>query len=570
MRYWLAIALLLSPALLLAADRAPNVVLIITDDQGYGDIGFHGNTMIETPHLDRLAKQSVRLTNFHTDPTCAETRSALMTGRYSCRAGVWHTVAGRSILRSDEVTMADVFKHNGYATGMFGKWHLGDHYPYRPQDRGFDEVLRHGGGGVAQIPDAWGNDYFDDTYEHNGKLEPQTGYCTDVWFGAALKFIEAKREQPFFCYIATNAPHSPYNVDPKYAQPYLQRGVPDTMAKFYGMITNLDENVGQLLAKLDEWRLNENTIVIFMTDNGTAEGTPRKKTSAAATWSGYSAGMRAQKGSEYDGGHRVPCFIRWPKSDLVHDRDVTPIAAHFDLLPTLRELCELASPREVKYDGVSLAPLLASQKVDWPARTLVVHSQRVEHPEPWRKTAVMTDQWRLVNQSELYDMRSDGQQQRNVAEQHPDVVDRLTKFYDAWWKDVSVRFDEYVRIPLGSKSAPTVQLNCHDWHGSAIAYQQGLGSAPLANGWWAVDVKEPGKYRVMLRDRPARVEHPLTAVAAKVRVGDVESESKVSPGASSVQFHLELPAGPARFETWLTLPNDKQRGAYFVTVEKLP
>jgi arylsulfatase A-like enzyme len=485
---------------------------------------------------------------------------------------VWHTVAGRSILRQDEVTMAEVFRHSGYATGMFGKWHLGDNYPYRPQDRGFEEVLCHGGGGVAQIPDAWGNDYFDDTYEHNGVLESQTGYCTDVWFAAATDFIEQQREKPFFCYIATNSPHSPYLVDDKYSQPYLKQGVPETMAKFYGMITNLDENVGKLLARLDELKLADNTIVIFMTDNGTAEGALVRKQNPQSpqAWAGYSAGMRGMKQSEYDGGHRAPCFIRWPQSDIIHDRDVTPIAAHFDLLPTLTELCGLKSPREVKYDGISLAPLLTAAKPQWRARTLVVHSQRVEHPEKWRKTAVMTDRWRLINGQELYDMQADPGQGRDIAAKNPEVVAELTKFYDGWWQDVSQRFDEYVRIPLGAKQARVVHLNCHDWHGRFVAYQAGLNSNPPAQGWWAVDVVAAGKYRVLLRDRPTGVEKQLTAKSAYVRIGDVEQSAEVEPGSQSVRFDVELPAGPAKFETVLTLPDGTQRGAYFVTVEKLP
>ena len=190
----------------------PNVVLVVTDDQGYGDLGCHGNPILRTPNLDALYRRSVRLTDFHVGPTCAPTRASLMTGRYCNRTGVWHTIMGRSLLRRDEVTMADVFAAGGYRTGIFGKWHLGDNYPYRPQDRGFHEVLIHGGGGVGQTPDAWGNDYFDDTYLHNGTPEKFSGYCTDVWFDGAMRFIEDNRDRPFFAYLATNAPHSPYRV----------------------------------------------------------------------------------------------------------------------------------------------------------------------------------------------------------------------------------------------------------------------------------------------------------------------------------------------------------------------
>lgn len=345
---WLAASLLAaSPAMAVDNDK-PNVVLVMTDDQGYGDLGCLGNKYLKTAALDRLYRQSVRLTNYHVDPTGAPTRAALLTGRYSCRTGVWHTMMGRSLLRRDEQTMADLFAGAGYRTAVFGKWHLGDNYPLRPQHRGFEEVIAHGGGGITQTPDYWGNDYFDDTYWHNGVPTKYEGYCTDVFFDGALTFIETNKDKPFFAYIATNTPHGPLNVDPKYSEPYELNGVPADMAKFYGMIENIDENMGRLMARLDEWGLDDNTILIFMTDNGTASGGARaprpSKNDQAATardWRGFNDGMRGTKGSEYDGGHRVPCFFRWPAGKLIAGRDVDRIAAHVDILPTLTELCDL-------------------------------------------------------------------------------------------------------------------------------------------------------------------------------------------------------------------------------------
>ena len=353
--------------------RKPNVVLVITDDQGYGDIAAHGNKMIQTPNLDQLYRQSLRLTNFHVDPTCAPTRSALMTGHYSTRTGVWHTIMGRSLMNTNEVTLAEVMQSNGYKTGMFGKWHLGDNYPLRPQDQGFETVVQHGGGGVTQTPDYWQNDYFDDTYLRNGKPEKFKGYCTDIWFQEALNFIETNKSEPFFAYISTNAPHSPYLVDPKYSIPYERKGVPKQMAAFYGMITNIDENMGLLERRLKDWGLDENTILIFMTDNGTAAGFKRPqpedlskkqqrrlskgKPIVLESWPGFNAGMRGTKGSEYDGGHRVPCFIRWPAGKLDGGRDITQLSAHIDILPTLAELCHLTISSELKLDGTSLVPI---------------------------------------------------------------------------------------------------------------------------------------------------------------------------------------------------------------------
>ena len=550
------------------ADRL-NVVLVMTDDQGYGDLGFHGNEMIQTPHLDQLAQQSARFTNFHVDPTCSETRAALMTGRYASRAGVWHTIMGRSILRSDEKTMADVFAANGYRTGIFGKWHLGDCYPYRPQDRGFGEVLVHGGGGVGQTPDYWGNDYFDDAYFRNGQPEKQAGYCTDVFFRAGMRFIEENQDRPFFCYIPTNAPHGPFRVDEKYSRPYLAQNVPPAMAKFYGMITNIDENMGKLLAKLDALGLREKTLLIFMTDNGTAAGNPRRK-AEPEQWPGFNAGMRAQKGSQYDGGHRVPCFVSGPVvASGVGPGEIDVLAAHFDLLPTLIDVCGLQGPPDVRFDGRSLKPLLSGAGA-WPERTLLVHSQRIDHPQKWRKSAVMTERWRLIDGQELYEIAKDPGQQQDVAGANPEVVQSLRSHYEAWWDDISERFDEYVAMPLGSAEANPTTLTCHDWHAESVPWHHDqVRRDPASNGFWAVDVKRAGRYEFTLRLRPAGVDYPLEAGTARVQVGDAEAEAPIKAGAAAVTVALDLQPGEARLQTSLREENRGERGAFFVEVKRV-
>jgi arylsulfatase A-like enzyme len=588
------IAVLSWAALGLAAEsKRPNVLIIITDDQGYGDVGCHGNTMLKTPSLDQLARQSVRLTNFHVDPTCAETRSALMTGKYSCRVGVWHTIMGRSILRRDEKIMPQYFAEAGYATGMFGKWHLGDNYPYRPHDRGFHEALYHGGGGVGQSPDAWGNDYFDDTYMRNGVPEKQSGYCTDVWFREAARFIEKHKDRPFLCYLATNAPHSPYHVDPRYAEHYLAQGVPQPMANFYGMIANIDENLGKLLSKLDQWRLNEDTIVIFMTDNGTAAGVvgqasglPKGKkqgeTSGAGAgerWRGFSAGMRAQKGSQYEGGHRVPCFIRWPQYKNLAGRDVDRLTAHFDLLPTLLEMCGIVPQPAPELDGRSLVRLLHGvQEESW-RPTRIVHSQRVDFPEKWRKCVVMDEsdrpRWRLVDGKELYDLRNDPGQAKDIAAAHPDVVRRLRDEYEQWWAGVSKRFDAYSDIPLGDSQAPVQRLCCHDWH-PADGYvpwnqsgQEGVARDPWVNGQWAVEVAADGRYDFTLRMRPEGTPYELPAGTARVKIGQVEGTAEIPADAESVTISLDLKkTGHVMLQTWLVDSTGRSRGAYYVTVTR--
>ncbi len=553
----------------LSAASPPNVIVIITDDQGYGDIGAHGNTLLKTPHLDALHAESVRLTDFHVDPTCSPTRSALMTGRYSTRTGVWHTIAGRSLMRTGETTIAEVLRDAGYDTALVGKWHLGDNYPLRPQDQGFGRALHHGGGGVTQTPDYWGNDYFDDTYfQHDGTTRATHGYCTDVWFEEALRFIGEPREEPFFCYIATNAPHSPYLVADEWKRPYLDAGVTEPMASFYGMIANIDHNVGRLVEKLDESGLAENTILIFMTDNGTAAGVARNP--AEGEWTGFNAGMRGQKGSPYDGGHRVPLFVRWPAGGIGGGRDMDALTAHIDVLPTLLELCGIHHDAELPLDGISLAPALPQNGEPIPERTLFVHSQRIERPEKWRQSAVMTGRWRLINGVELYDIRDDAGQQHNVAGAHQEVVGKLRAEYDGWWSSLTPVFDEEVRIVLGNEAENPAVLTCHDWHSDEVPWNQGaVRRDPAANGYWSVEIDKAGRYSFTLRSRPEEAAEPLAAARARVRVGEQTAEAEVSPEDPAVTLTMDLPAGAARLQTWLESGDGEGRGAYFVTVRRV-
>ena len=565
----------------------PNVILVITDDQGYGDLGCHGNTMIRTPNLDRLYGQSVRLTDFHVSPCCTPTRAGLMTGQNPVRVGAWGTTWGRSMPCKDAVTMADVFVGSGYQTGFFGKWHLGDSYPFRPQDRGFREVLAHGGGGVGQTPDYWGNDYFDDTYFHNGEPRKFPGYCTDIWFDGAFAFIEANKERPFFVYLSTNAPHGPLNVDPKYSDPYVQQGVPANMAKFYGMIENIDENMGRLMTKLDTWGLAEDTMLIFMTDNGTANGIvgtpkkPKRDSSATSTkWTGFNAGMRGRKGSIHDGGHRVPCFVRWPSGGLDGGRDVDTLTAHVDVLPTLIRLCNLKEPGDAEFDGTNIAPLLNGQPVEWPDRTLVVQYRQSHDPPLKWNAAVVTERWRLVGGSELHDIQSDPGQTTNIAKQHLDVVAQLREDYEVWWTGVSSRFDEYCRIILGADEANPTTLNAFDWHTRTPWNQGHIRAGAAANGFWAVEIAQAGEYEFALRRWPAEVDAPITAVidggksidatTARLKIGDIDLTKPIPAGATQVTFTVQLEAAEAKLQTWLT---DKQtgasRGAYYVTVKRL-
>ena len=439
----------------------PNVIIVITDDQGYGDLGHTGNPIIKTPALDQFSSQAVNLTNYHVGTTCSPTRAGFLTGRNCNRNGVWHTIMGASILNDGEVTMADVFNGNGYTTGMFGKWHLGDNYPFLPHHRGFDETFYHGGGGVGQTPDYWNNDYFDDTYFRNGKPEKKQGYCTDVWFEEAMRFIEAKKDEPFLCYLSLNAPHGPFNVPEAYYNQYKDETEIDEIQKrFYGMITNIDDNFSKLRAKLEELGIEDNTLLIFTTDNGTARGHSIDNETGIST--GYNAGMRGKKGSEYDGGHRVPMIMRWPAAGLSGGKSLGGLTAHVDMLPTLASLTGLNFTPTKTIDGSDISDYLLG-KNEAPERMLVTDTQRVPWPVKGKNSCVMDGDWRLINGKELYSIADDPGQEKDLAEQYPDRVAQMNSFYESWWEDV-IKETKYSVINLGESGCGCTHLSRYSYH----------------------------------------------------------------------------------------------------------
>lgn len=576
--------------------QQPNIIFVLTDDQGYGDLGCGDNPIIRTPHIDHFHTESVRLTNFHVGPTCAPTRAGLMTGHYANSTGVWHTIGGRSLLRQNEWTLAQALRDNGYATGIFGKWHLGDAHPYRPMDRGFDVSVVHGGGGIMQTPDYWGNDYFDDTYFVNGQPQAFEGYCTDVFFREGMQFIETHRDQPFFCYIATNAPHMPYNVDNHYADHY--RGVVDEdRARFYGMIENIDENFGKLRDALDQWELTDNTILIFMTDNGTSGGLATDSREFGIH--GYNMGMRGIKNSAYDGGHRVPFFIRWPNSTLQHGQDIQHITSHVDFMPTLLDLCGV-DPGDHSFHGQSLKPLMDGHDDDWPERTLVTDSQRNAYPAKWRKSAVMTDHWRLINGHELYDMTQDPGQRDNIAAHHPDVVSQLRSAYEDWWQLVSVQYDDTVPMMIGSQ--PT-DFTSHDMRNDEcdVAWDQiYIRIGHITHGYWEVEVAEDGMYRITTRRWPASEDRPiqggiegqdvafrkdaihekehrrfyngraLDIQRAHIAIQGQQMQQDLTPEMTAAPFTLHLHKGQTTLEAWYEGDSGiDTTAAYYIHVEKV-
>ena len=576
----IAVGLVLAGPSALAADR-PNVVVLITDDQGYGDLSAHGNPTLKTPNLDRLHAESVRLTDFHVCPMCTPTRGQLLTGRDCLRNGAMNVSSGRTLLRRGLPTMADAFAAGGYRCGQFGKWHLGDNYPYRPQDRGFHETLFFPSSHVGSAPDFWENDYFDDTYVRNGRREKYTGYCTDVFFTEAMKWMRgcADRKQPSLCYLATNAPHGPLFVPAKYRTPFEKLDVKPNVARFFGMIANIDENVGRLDAFLRENGLAENTIVVYLTDNGGTAGVPV-----------FNAGMRGRKIDMYDGGHRVPCFVRWPAGNLRKPGDVGGLTTVQDVLPTLLDLCGVRKPETAAFDGVSLAKVLRGEGGPPAQRMVVVQFSRMNDPVPRKGDAcVLWMRWRLVADRELYDLAADPGQQANVIETHPDVAAKMRAHYEKWWAGVAPKVNDHEAIVVGSDAENPLVLSPADWEDSFLDQGAQVRAGLRRNGAWNVEVSRAGEYEVALRRWPAEagtairagrpiIKHAdgqfpvgvaLPVAAARLKVGDFDATRPVGDTDTAVTVTTKLPAGRTKLRTWFLDADAKEiGGAYYVTVRR--
>ena len=537
----------------------PNVLVIMTDDQGYGDLGFHDNPQVKTPRLDALARDSVRFRSFYVSPVCSPTRASLMTGRYSYRTGVVDTFRGRSMMHPDEVTLAEMLGSFGYRTGIFGKWHLGDNAPLRPIDQGFDEALVHRGGGIGQSSDPPGCTYFDPTLMHNGTEEKTFGYCSEVFADAAIRFIEADRSKPFFAYLAFNTPHEPLQVPASDLRPYQglkpYRGEPgvghplpdrlpaETTARVYAMVSNLDAQVGRVLDRLDALHLDKDTIVVFLTDNGPQQ--PR-----------FNAGLLGRKGSVHEGGIKVPCFFRW-RGTLDAGRVVEEVAAHIDIAPTLIDACGVAKPDGVALDGRSLLPLLRGEKAEWPDRTFYFQWHRGDEPKPRRAFAARSARYKLVQPKgvepvplprlprfELFDMVSDPMEGVDIAGDHPEVIARMLEGYDAWFRDVgSTRNFQGPRIHLGSPKEDPATLTRQDWRGETTAWE------PDSLGGWDVEVIRPGKYDLNVLYTPG------TVGVVHAELGAVSVRKEVEERTKSCQLEgFDVRPGPGRFRVWLERP----------------
>lgn len=421
------------------SDTAPNIIFVLTDDQGYGDLGCHGHPYLKTPNIDKLYNESTRLTDYHVSPTCAPTRSSLMSGRAPFKNGITHTILERERMALSSSTFAEALKESGYTTGIFGKWHLGDEAEYQPDKRGFDEMFIHGAGGIGQayagscadVPD---NSYFDPIIKHNDRFVKTNGYCTDVFFKQALGWIKENKNRPFFAYISTNAPHEPYICPENYKKRYKKKSRNQDTASFYGMITNIDDNIGIMMDKLKQWELDNNTLVIFMTDNGSAAGD-------------FNAGMKGMKNSAHEGGSRVPAFF-WMPGKIAAGQDVTQLTRHVDIFPTLTDLAGATNPKGL--EGRSLLPLIQDPTLLWPDRYTFFHKGRWGRkgapfhgsgrltPEIAKNYdfAVRNEEWRLVGKKSLYKIQKDPGEKRNLIRRYPKVAKEMLIAYYRWWDEV--------------------------------------------------------------------------------------------------------------------------------------
>lgn len=587
------------------SNEKPNVILVITDDQGYGDLSCHGNPVLKTPALDQFHGISVRLTDYHVAPMSAPTRGQLITGLDAARNGAVNVSSGRSLLRVDIPTMADIFSANGYNTGIFGKWHLGDNYPFRPEDRGFKETVWFPSSHIGSIPDFWGNNYIDDTFIHNGRREEFKGYCTDVFFGEAMDFMSesASSGLPFFVYLATNTPHSPFIAPPedreivrelmassKYSD--LEPAIKARITSYLAMIRNIDSNFGLLVGFLIKNGLYKNTILIFTTDNGSTQGPDY-----------YNANMRGRKAELYEGGHRVPLFISWPEGITDTPRDVDGLTQAQDILPTLIDLCNLKKPKLTDFDGTSLANVLLAKKEVDKERMIVINYSRMpmgfEYPSPAgpslmqpERAAVLWKRWRLIGDQELYDLNSDPLQQVNVINKFPEVRDKMHAYLYAWWDDVKDLANEPQRIVIGNDSENPIMLTACEWMDVFVDQQAQVRRGVSKNSYWNLLVDKAGEYDIELRRWPRETGLPLTGNAAGgtaipvssarlLITGAVEREiekpmafeglqKKVQSEDEAVVFRVNLLKGPISLHTWFDDEDSNTLcGAYYVYINRL-
>ncbi|SMG21474.1 arylsulfatase [Arenibacter troitsensis] len=560
--------------------KRPNVIIVVTDDQGFGDLGYYGNPHVQTPTLDSFAKESVRFDQFIVSPVCAPTRASLMTGRYSLRTGVRDTYRGGAIMATEEITVAEMLKDAGYTTGMVGKWHLGDNYPSRPQDQGFDFTLRHLSGGIGQ-PGDWPNtkkgqrSYFDPILWKNGEMYQSKGYCTDVFTEAAMDFVEANKEQPFFLYLSYNAPHAPLQVPQEYYDRYKDidpstgfenDGTPfpemddrmkENARKVYAMVSNIDDNLKRLFKQLEDLKLEDNTLVIFMTDNGHQHDR-------------YAAGMRGRKSFVYEGGVRVPSFWRLP-SKFKGDRDIKTPAAHYDVLPTLADLCYGQLPSDRIIDGKSLVPLLSNENSTLDNRTFLRSWVR-GGPEKYNNISIRKEQYKLVGNTEdtagieafeLFNILEDPYEQNNIIGTNNLEAQKLKNEMDIW-------FDEMTSSPNFVNAQPAIVGTVHE-NPSALNLNDAVFERNEAMdqdiAGWEIVAAEAGNYDIRINLGRKSV----SEVHLNFYVGDLEIKrdyNELSDGIIDIK-NIQLQKGATKLTPITTGKNGGYIKPFYVVMTKI-
>ncbi len=526
-----------------------NIVFVLSDNQSYYEMGCHGHAELQTPHIDALAKQSLDFQNFYAPPFCSPSRAVLLTGQHAMRSGVHNTVGGRSILHKDKITLADVLKNAGYRTGIFGKWHLGFSYPYRPEDRGFEEVFVHGGGGIGQMEDHFGNTHYGPTFIHNGKPVATKAFSTDTLFDRAMAFIEANKDRRFFCYLPTPVTHSPHYGPRDLMAKIKARGVKGSVG-LYAQVENLDANIGKLVKKIDELGLAKNTVLIYASDQGISDrGAPHGP---------------SKQGLAYDAKHHVPFMVRMPTGTPGFEPGVcTRLTGMIDFFPTILDLCGVKS--SLKVDGLSIKPLLVGEHGAFPNdRTLIIQCPRGRDAVKWKNASVKTERWRLTEGEKLDVVHVDPRMHHDVAAHFPEVVKTLREKYETYWCSMPDAAASLSRHLLGAEACPAVVLNGMDWYTGSQPWHTGHFKNG-GNGAWAVEVARDGKYEIECRIFPREADKAMNVTHARLKIGDMSREQTVDSKVKQTTFTVDLKAGRYDLQTWLR-QGGKERGALFVYV----
>lgn len=557
----LIIVLFLTGIQAFSQEKKPNVVVVLIDNQSYYELSRNGHPIVQTPHIDNLAQTAVNFTDFNATPFCSPSRAELLTGRYALRYGVHDTVGGVSILHADESTVADYLKSEGYRTAVFGKWHLGLSYPYTPDLRGFDEHFIHGGGGVSQLEDYYGNLHIDATYTHNGQYVKSKGFSTDVLFDQGIDFMNRNRENPFFCFISTPAVHFPTQLHPETGKRLKERGVNDEkFLPIWSMIENVDDNVGRLLDYLEKSGLKENTLLFLMSDQGVND---RGIT--------HRAGEGTKRGVQYDEKHQVFCMVQYPELTDSKPGDRSELTGIVDVLPTILDVCGIEKPANL--DGQSMKPLLANTDGWDDERKLIVQCPRTRKRSKWGNVSVKYKKWRLVDGKELYNIENDYGQTKNVIKKHPKLTKELSSEYEKFWASLDPQEDLLAKHVLGAEDAVSTRLNGMDWYLGDHPWGQGGLNSKNKQGTWRVEVARDGEYNFELRRYPREEPRAIEAATAEVKIGDAQKKVAVHVSDTKAIIKMRLKKGVYDMRTTFTHPTDsvgmKDWGAYFVHVDYL-